>query len=431
MGQNQTGGTAAPATGPVAYLTGEYPKVSHTFIQREIAALRARDTEVIACTVRRPPPDAVVGAAQHAEARATYCILEQAARAPHRLVGAHLRRLAAAPRRWISALALAWRSRPPGARAALYQLFYFAEAGLLADHLAHRGAVHLHNHFGDASGTVTMLAAHLAAIPFSLTLHGPDVFFEPYRWRLDEKIARARFTVCISHFCRAQAMLFSDPAHWDRLHIVHCGIDPAEYGGAGDGPDPAPDAEADGGRLLFVGRLAAQKGVPVLIEAFRAVRAARPRAQLVLAGDGPGRDALAAQVRAAGLEEAVTFAGYRPPEAVAALMREADLFVLPSFAEGVPVVLMEAMASRLPVIAPRVAGVAELVRDGESGLVIPPGDSGILARAILTLLDDPERRARMGAAGRAAVAAGYDIATEAGRLHALFRGEADAGPPAA
>lgn len=403
-----------PRLGPVAYLTGEYPRVSHTFIQREVAALRAQGVEVLTCTVRRAPATAVVGADQLAEQATTFAILETARR-PARLLGAHLAALRRAPKAWWSALRLAWTTRPPGQRALLYQLFYFAEAGVLAGHLRRHGVRHLHNHFGDSSCTVTMLTAAISGIPYSFTEHGPALFFAPEKWRIDEKIARATRVVAISHFCRAQLMLFSDPVHWRKIAIVHCGITPAAYG---CGP-----RDTFGKRVLFVGRLDPVKGVPLLLEAFAAVRSAHPEAHLTIVGDGAGRAGLERQAADLGIAGAVTFAGYKSQDEVAALLETVDMLVLPSFAEGVPVVLMEAMASRIPVLASRVAGVPELVEDGVSGFLVPPGDVASLTDRLAVLMGDPDLCRRMGIAGRAVVEAEFDIAKEAARLAAVFRGQ--------
>ena len=398
--------------GPVAYLTGEYPKVSHTFIQREVAALRSLGLTVETCSVRRAPP-ASVGADQQDEAARTFCIIETARRAPHRLIGAHLRLLAVAPRRWLGALRLARATCPPGAKAALWQAFYVLEAGLLADHLRRRGVRHLHNHFANSSCSVAMLTAQMSGIPFSFTEHGPATFFEPRLWRLDEKIARARFVAAISHFCRSQLMLFSDPAEWNKISIVHCGIDPDRYD---TGPrDPASK------QVLFIGRLEPVKGGPLLLEAFARIAERHPDARLTIIGDGPDRPALQDRAKALGMDQAVSFAGFRTQDQVAAQLASADMLVLPSFAEGVPVVLMEAMAARLPTIASRVAGVPELVLDGETGFVIPPGDLEALADRLDRLLSDPALRHTMGAAGRDRVRAEFDQTREAAKLEAMFR----------
>lgn len=401
------------AHGSVAYLTGEYPRPTDTFIQREVAALRAQGLDILTCTVRRPRIRSVVGATQQAEAANTFCVLE-AARRPQRLVSAHLAALSRAPGRWFAALRLALRTSPPGVRALLYQLIYFAEAGVLARHLHRQGVVHLHNHFGDSSCTVAMLTSALSGIPYSFTEHGPALFFAAERWRLDEKIARAAWVVAISHFCRAQLMLFSDQAHWHKIRIVHCGVTPANYGTRPRG--------AFGQHVLFVGRLDAVKGVPLLLEAFAAARTHHPEARLTVVGDGPARAALEAQAAALGIAGATTFTGYKAQGEVAALLEEADMLVLPSFAEGLPVVLMEAMASRIPVIASGVAGVPELVEDGVSGFVVPAGDVETLTMRLERLLGEPGLCRRMGEAGRAKVEAEFDVEREAVWLHRLFAG---------
>ena len=179
--------------------------------------------------------------------------------------------------------------------------------------------------------------------------------------------------------------------------------------------------------MLFVGRLDPVKGAPLLLEAFGRIRGKHPEATLDIIGDGSERPALEAQARAYG--DAVTFHGYMAQDAVADHLARADMLVLPSFAEGVPVVLMEAMASHIPVIASRVAGISELVEDGVSGFLVPPGDTDTLAERLDRLLSDPELCARMGEVGREKVEAEFDIAGEAGKLAAVFA-EAQAGAPA-
>ena len=395
---------------PIAYLTGHYPKVSHTFIQREVLALRKLGLDICTCSIRRAD-DKDINHDQMDELASTFFVL-QTAKSPTRMLGALARRVTRNPGGMLRALRLAWTTRAPGARAALWQLFYFLEAVVLARHLEEIGARHLHNHFVDGSCTVAMLTSELTGIPFSFTLHGPTELFEPAVWRLDEKIARAAFSVFISHFARSQGMLFSDPAHWDRMRIVHCGIEPHRYG-------TARQAEP-GKNILFIGRLAAVKGATLLLDAFVRVLETHPDAHLTLVGDGPDRPTLEAKVKRLGIADQVTFTGYLGQDDVAAALNAADLLVLPSFAEGVPVVLMEAMAARLPVIASRVGGVQELVEDGVSGRVLPPGDIDALVAALDGLLSDPDMRAQMGQAGRAKVVAEFDVAREAQWLSQLF-----------
>ncbi|MEM5469126.1 glycosyltransferase family 4 protein [Celeribacter marinus] len=398
---------------PIAYLTGEYPKVSHTFIQREIEALRLNGWTVEACTIRRAAPNDIVGTDQHREARDTFCVLE-AAKRPATLIGAHIWALRRDARAWAKAAGLAWRTRPAGLKAALWQVFYFLEAGVLARHLHDRGVCHIHNHFANSSASVAMLTSEMSGIPFSMTMHGPAIFFEPMHWRIDEKIARAAFVSCISHFCRSQAMYFSDPIHWDKLKIVHCGVVPDDYGHG-----PRTDRKK---RIIFVGRLDPVKGVPLLLDAMARVVRDHRDATLTVVGDGPSRHAVEEQSRALGLGDCVSFLGYRASDEITGLLEEADMLVLPSFAEGVPVVLMEAMASRIPVIASRVAGVSELIEDGVSGFTIPAGDLDTLCARLDTLLSDGDLCIRMGNEGRQKVEADFDLSSEAAWIGALFEG---------
>ncbi len=393
----------------LAYLTGEYPRATDTFIQREVAGLRATGLDVLTCSIRRTVASHHVGPEQVQEAAQTFNVLPAALK-PIRLLKAHGALMVRSPKRWFTALGLAAKTAPGGLKAFAYQMIYFAEAGILARHMQLEGVSHLHNHIAKSSCTVAMLASELSSIPYSFTLHGPDIFFEPIHWRLDEKIARASFVACISHFCRSQAMSFAATEHWGKLHIVHCGIEPERY-------RQRSDANT-GKRLLFVGRLAAVKGLPVLIEAMQSAKT--KGLHLTIVGDGPDRATLEAVVEASGLSSQVTFLGYRSQSDVADLLGESDVLVLPSFAEGVPVVLMEAMAAGLPVIATRIAGIPELVEGGVSGLLVSPGDASALAAAIDKIADDPELAKTMGQAGQKAVLAGFQARTEAARLAALF-----------
>lgn len=396
--------------GPIAYLTGDYPKVSHTFILREVEAVRACGLEVITCSIRQPP-EAEFKGQEELRARAETFYVKPAARNPVRLLAAHGRAFLRSPGTWAKTLALALRMRSPGVKALIWQIFYFLEAGVLADHLCRNHVRHLHNHFGNSSCSVAVLAAELAGIPFSFTEHGPAIFFEVDRWALPEKIARAAFVVAITHFCRSQLMLFSDPSHWSKITIVHCGVDPAAYR-----RDPGGSAK----RVAFVGRLDPVKGALLLIEAMPTVLKTHPDATLTLAGDGPARAGAEARAKALGIETAVHFAGFMTQGQVANLLATSDMLALPSFAEGLPVVYMEALASRIPVVASRVAGVQELVEDGVTGFTVPPGDVATLSDRMIRLMDDPATARRMGEAGRKAVEAAFDIRSESARLAEIF-----------
>jgi glycosyltransferase involved in cell wall biosynthesis len=242
---------------------------------------------------------------------------------------------------------------------------------------------------------------------------------QPKSWHLREKIRRADFVSCISHFARSQCMLHSEPEDWPKLRVVHCGVRPGLYAKRRE-TQPTTTTE-----LAFVGRLAPVKGLRVLIDALGAARERHPGLRLTIVGDGPDRAALEALSRPQG--DAIRFTGPLKQAEVAELLATTDALVLPSFAEGVPVVLMEAMATRLPVIATRVAGVAELVTDGVSGLLVAPGDPEALRDAVLEIAQDGDRRDSMGEAGRQTVEAEFDVEIEGRRIAALFIGEGGTG----
>jgi colanic acid/amylovoran biosynthesis glycosyltransferase len=389
----------------IAYLTGEYLRPTHTFIQREVETLRGYGVEVHTFSVRPTDPAELVSPEQQAEQAQTFNILPIR---PLAILKAHVLLLFSAPSRYLQALKLTWRSQSPGLKALLYQLFYFTEAGVLAQELRSRRIEHLHNHFADSSCTVSMLAATLAGIGFSFTLHGPYIFFEPYRWKLDLKIRQALFVVCISHYCRSQAMLFSAPEEWNKLQIVHCGIDLSRY---------QPVIHQCGQkRLLYVGRLSAAKGLPVLLKAIAALTTQHPDVVLTIVGDGPDRQTLEAQAAQLRITHHLKFVGYHSQEAVCQYLQHCDVFVLPSFAEGLPVVLMEAMATGIPVIATAIAAISELVEDGVNGYLVPPGAIEPLAQRLNQLLSDTQLRQTFGQAGQLKVEQSFDLYQEVNSL---------------
>lgn len=391
----------------VAYMTGEYPRATDTFIQREVKALRQHGVHVETFSVRRPAEKESVGPEQQAEQEGTHYLLPPS---PLELIKAHGAALVTSPVRYVSALRLALRTRPPGLKAWLRQMAYFGEAGLVARRMRSHRLMHLHNHLIDSSCTVAMLAAEMGGFSFSFTMHGPD--FELVWWRLDEKIRRALFVCCISHYCRSQGMVFGPPEKWERMHIVHCGVDPALF--------VPVRHEGPGHRLLFVGRLAAAKGLPILVDAVARLRKTRPGLQLTIAGDGPDRQQLQEMCRRLGIESAVRFMGYQAQAQVRELLRESDVFAMASFAEGVPVVLMEAMAAGVPVVATRIAGIPELVEDGRCGFLVPPGDPDALTHRIEELLADSDLRNAFASAGREKVECEFNLAHESERLHEIL-----------
>ncbi len=394
----------------LAYLTGEFPRATDTFIQREIAALRRDGFSLDTFGVRRTGPEHMVGPEQR-EAQATTTYLLDLAKGPT-LLRAHVGQFARSPARYLSGLALAWSTRRPGLKGSVYQLIYFVEAVILAAELQRRRIDHLHNHFGDSSCTVAMVASAVSGVPYSFTLHGSAIFYEAKTWQLGTKLDRAAFTATISHFTRSQAAMFGASATMDRVHIVHCGIEPERL--------RPVEHQGIGNRLIFVGRIVEQKGLVVLFESLQQLLPKYPDLHLTVVGDGPDRRLLTDRAAAMGLEANVEFVGARSQGEVAELLARSDVFVIPSYAEGVPVVVMEALGSGLPVVATFVGGMAELVEDSTNGFLVRPGDPDQLAARIGDLVGDPELRSRLGRAGRDRVIEHFDSSIEARRLGQLF-----------
>jgi colanic acid/amylovoran biosynthesis glycosyltransferase len=394
----------------VAYLVNQYPKVSHTFIRREIQALERQGLTIERIALRGW--DAQIADADDLgeQARTRYVLADGVLALAAAAVATALR----APVRLGRAFALALRMARGSPRPWPYHLAYLAEACRVVGWLRRSGAAHLHAHFGTNSAEVAMLARVLGGPPYSFTVHGPEEFDAPVALGLGEKIARSAFVVAISSFGRSQLYRWVAHSQWPKVEVVHCGLDDAFHSAPFGAAPAAP-------RLVCVGRLCEQKGQLLLLEATRRVVANGAALELVLAGDGEMRAELEAKIVALGLRDHVRITGWIDGGRVRDEILAARALVLPSFAEGLPVVIMEAMALRRPVISTFVAGIAELVRQGEDGWLVPAGDVAALAAAIeACLATSPARLAEMGEGARARVLQRHSIDVEAAKLAALF-----------
>jgi glycosyltransferase involved in cell wall biosynthesis len=251
-------------------------------------------------------------------------------------------------------------------------------------------------------------------VTFSLTCHGSELL-KTSQYRLAKKVEEATFVACVSHYGRAQLMLTCPPEQWPRLKIIRCGISPALLERAAN--------KGQGSRtILCVGRLSPEKGHLVLLEALIRLHDRGCRAQCLLVGDGPMRQAIETGAARMALNGAVRLAGALPADEVLGLYSSARMVVLASFTEGVPVVLMEAMAAGCPVVATRVGGVGELVQDGVTGRLVSPGDPEALADAIEWVLDNPADAQIMAQRARRVVDREFSQEISAERLAVLFRG---------
>lgn len=393
----------------IAYLTTAYPEVSHTFIRREIEELERRGHTLLRLSVREPTSRLVDPRDLAERPRTTYLLAERGALLRAALV-ALLR-----PAPLLRALATTLRMSRSSDRGLLRHLAYLIEAcrvrGLTAEH----GVEHLHVHFGTNAAAVARLARILGGPPFSVTMHGPDEFDAPVALSIGEKIHDAAFTVAISHFGAAQLRRWSRPEDWPRIEIVHCTI-------GDEFAKPAGAIDPRSTTLVCVGRLSAQKGQLLLIDAFAELVAGGSDARLVLAGDGELRGQIEARIARHGLGARVSITGWVTADEIAALLRTSRALVLPSFAEGLPVVIMEAFALGRPVVSTYVAGIPELVEPGRSGWLVPAGAQEPLVVALREVLAaDTTRLDEMARIGRDRVLADHTPRAQVDRLERRFQ----------
>lgn len=401
----------------IGYLVSAYPLISHTFIAREIDALRNLGVDLETMSIRRTPERMLLTEADRRAAAETFAVLPVSL---SRLVRSHAVAFATRPAAYLRTLRRALRLSTGGVRSNLWQLFYFGEAIVVWAHCRERGIRHLHVHFANVGSAVAMLAADFARgdeLRWSFTMHGQTEFDNVTTYRLAEKVRDAEFIACISDYCRAQLLRQVEPEHWDKLAVVRCGLDGEEL----QRPAPAEPPAANGSlRVLSVGRLVPEKGQMILLQALAELRQRGVEATTTFVGAGPDRSTLERASRQLGISDHVTFTGALGADRVAQAYGEADVFCLTSFAEGVPVSLMEAMSNRLPVVTTQIAGIPELVEDGVSGVVVPPGQARPVADALERLARQPGLRRQWGEAGRERVLGDYDIRNSARLLAELF-----------
>lgn len=396
----------------VAYFVNQYPKVSHSFIRREILALERQGVDVSRIALRGWN-EAVIDEDDIAEKDKTRYVLKGGLPA---LAAGTLKRLVRSPVRFAAAARMALSMSARSDRPLLYHLVSLGEACCVFDLLKQSGATHVHAHFGTNSAEVVMLVKALGGPGYSFTVHGPEEFDKVEALHLKEKIERARFVVAISSYGRSQLYRSVEREQWEKIKVVHCGLEQAFH---------AVDAVSvhDSQRLVCVGRLCEQKGQLLLIEAARRLAEQGIAFELVLAGDGEMRNEIEALVARYGLADRVHITGWISSDQVREILLSARALVLPSFAEGLPVVIMEAMALRRPVLTTYVAGIPELVVDGKTGWLIPAGSIDALTAAMKRCLLSPAAVLQaMGDAGYQRVLEQHDVDHEAAKLAHYFSG---------
>jgi len=395
----------------IAYLINQYPKISHTFIRREIHALERQGIDVTRIAIRGWDADVLDEDDKSEQKKTRYVLHDGAARLLTTVFGMTLSH----PVRFFQSLGLALRMSRGSDRPLLVHLAYLAEACRIQRWLIQERIEHLHAHFGTNSAEVAMLTHALGGPPWSFTVHGPEEFDKPQFIGLPEKIRRCAFVIAISSYGRSQLFRLVEHSLWPKICVVRCGIERAFYQ---DATSPSPMTR----NFVCVGRLCEQKGQLLLIDAARLLLERGEQFSLTFAGDGELRPELERLIDDHKLRSNVRITGWLNSDQVRRELISARALVLPSFAEGLPVVIMEAMALKRPVISTYVAGVPELVKHGQNGWLVPAGDVGELADAMQECLaTPPDVLERMVAAGFQAVVGHHDVDKEAELLADLFK----------
>jgi glycosyltransferase involved in cell wall biosynthesis len=359
----------------LAYLCNLYPAVSHSFVRREIDAVERAGHQVYRFSVRRPRAD-LKDRADRGEAERTEVVLGHGLLP---LVAAACILLLSRPVRTFEAIAVAGRLSGPGLKSKFRHLAYWLEAAWLVRRLNALKVEHLHAHFGTNPAAVAAIVLAWGGPPFSFTVHGPDEFDAPMTLSLPAKIAAASFVAAVSSYGRSQLMRWSNPEHWGKVDVVRCGLD-SGFLDAKPTPVPAKSIE-----LVCVARLSAQKGLPLLIDACDRLRARGEQFKLTIVGDGELRGELETEIAARKLGDTIALVGIQTADEIREHLKRARAFVLASFAEGLPVVIMEALALGRPVIATSIAGIPELI-DDQCGWLIPAGSEDALVNAMTAAL---------------------------------------------
>lgn len=397
----------------MAYLVSQYPRISESFILREVIALRELGFDIEVASINAPDrePKDLTEEEREESGRALYVKKSSICK----ILAAHSRTAASSPAQYGRALGFAFSLGGWEPKQILKSFFYFVEAVMIADWMRQNTLSHLHAHFATPASTVAMIAAQLGHATLSITVHGPDEFYDVSRYQLAKKIEVCQFLCTIGKFARSQLMKLSPVAQWGKFEVTPLGVSPLNF-------CARPPHNRNGCfEILCVGRLVPSKGQHVLIQAVDRLVKQGHDVKLRLVGDGPDRPSLQEMIHDLGLADRVSLEGAVNQDRIQKFYQQADVFVLPSFAEGIPVVLMEAMAIEVPCVTTRITGIPELIRDGIDGLLVTPSDDEELAAAITRMIHDPELCRQLGQAGRRRVLSRYDLRTNVGHLADVFR----------
>jgi glycosyltransferase involved in cell wall biosynthesis len=394
---------------PIGYLISQYPAYNHTYILREVTLLRSFGWQVITASIRNDPrPVEHIMEEESRERNSTYYVVSQGLL---RSILAHASCAFHRPKSYIRGWRTATRLSGLSPKSFLSYAIYLTEALIAGRYFSQSGVSHFHTHY---ASTVGLLLTEVFPIQMSMTIHGSGEFEAGLAFHMEEKVAASCFVSTISYYGKAQILKSIDPKLWNKVEVLRLGVDLTIF--------QAPDQNLAGGKckIITVSKIIPAKGVPILIESFRLLVNKGYDAQLTIVGDGPSLPDLRQLTDMAGLSHQVVFTGALNQQALRTLYSQSDIFALPSFAEAVPVVLMEAMALKLPCVATSVGGITELISHNIDGLLVPPADAITFSEALESLVNDRQRARQLGEAGARKVRNVYDIhkntAQFAGRL---------------
>ena len=389
----------------IAYFMNTYPMTSTTFIRREIEALETLNVKIERYAVRRWREQLVDPRDLTEVERTKYFLTGNLSG----LLFTFFKEVFANPHAIRRGLTAAWRLAARGEGISIKHVAYLLQAVYLRRQARLDDVQHIHAYFATNATYVAMLSHIMGGPSYSFTAHGPDEFDCSRALNFDDKLSNASFAVAISRHCKAKLLLLGGVRHAKKIRIVHCGIDTNEF--------PSSDVDdTTSHTLICVGRLCSNKGQALIPAVVERLKSDFPRLRVLLIGDGEARRDIEREIMDRGLEQHIEIKGWLPNCAVRELMRKSRALLLPSFAEGLPIVIMESLAMGRPVISTYVAGIPELL-DSNCGWIVPAGSERDLEAVIRqALAASPAELTRLGGIGRARVVAGFDIKKSASAL---------------
>ncbi|MFA6916306.1 MAG: glycosyltransferase family 4 protein [Parachlamydiales bacterium] len=399
----------------IIYVISCYPAVSHTFIQQEIAFLRQAGKKVVVASINNSNIEEMAKSIEvREEEKNTFYIKEKGVITA---IDALFQYLIFNPVRFFQALSFTWKYIRQTRRSIKYLFGYFGEALLLARWFSAQNSEQVHAYFGNVAATVAMIAKRLQPFKLSLSIHGPDIFYDETMEGLPIKVQDADWIRCISFYSQSQILKHLKITEWEKLHIVRMGVDVSKIT-----PLPSTHEKSNNPRkqIVTVGRLVPVKGFSILIQAIANLKEQGKFFELTLIGSGPERAELEELAMRLDVVDEIRFKGPLSHHETLKHMQHADLFVLATFAEGIPIVLMEAMAMKIPCISTWINGTPELIRNGIDGILVAPSDVISLQNAIAHLSENAELQQKIVQSGRQRIEDEYNLEKNTKTLSSLF-----------